>query len=222
MTYPKIHSGAEMAQFVDEIGFLPLLDVGIGNWCADAVVDAECRVKWLPGGGIDWPMWEWKGPIIQSIGCAYGKFFCGKAGFVSRAWWKDFCNWRRFRHPRPAEESVEEYILFVLGQNGSMVSRDLRAACGFTGPKMRGTFDGFITKLQAGCRIVTEDFVYARDRHDRPYGWGLSLLTTPENLLGRDACRPDCPPEESYSRLYAHFQKIIPFATTKQIEKVLG
>ena len=44
---------------------------------------------------------------------------------------------------------------------------------------------------------------------------------TPEQLLGRDACRCDRTPEESYQRLFAHLKKVLPEATDKQIQKLL-
>lgn len=50
---------------------------------------------------------------------------------------------------------------------------------------MRSKFDGYVTQLQMGCYIVTEDFVYSLDKKGREYGWGWSLLTTLELLLER-------------------------------------
>ena len=87
---------------------------------------------------------------------------------------------------------------------------------------MRSKFDGYVTRLQMGCYIVTEDFVYPTDRHGREYGWGWSLLTTPETLYGREACITANTPEESYSRLIEHFRKILPDATDRQIQKLIG
>ena len=40
-------------------------------------------------GGWDWPLWKWKGPIVTEGRCVYGKFFAGKAGFVSKDCWPD-------------------------------------------------------------------------------------------------------------------------------------
>ncbi|WP_419185122.1 AlkZ-related protein [Hallella multisaccharivorax] len=39
-----------------------------------------------------------------------------------------------------------------------MITRDLCRACGFNGPKMRGKFDTYVTRLQNAGHIVTEDF----------------------------------------------------------------
>ena len=86
---------------------------------------------------------------------------------------------------------------------------------------MRSKFDGYITRLQMACRIVTEDFVYPTDKHGREYGFGWSLLTTPEALLGTDASLCDRTPEESYQRMFEHLQHVVPWATEKQINKIL-
>lgn len=222
MTYRGIQNCAQLIEFVNEIGFLPLLGMGIEGWSAEEQVDEECGYVKLPDGGWEWPLWEWKGSVIQESGCAYGKFFHGKAGFVSKAWWPDFCNWRRSRSPQMAEDSIEKMILETLKGHGSLITRELRAACGFTGTKMRSKFDSYITRLEMGCRIVTEDFIYPHDRHGKRYGWGWSLLTTPEALLGREACCPDCTPEESYSRLTEHFRKMLPDVSSTTIRRLLG
>ena len=156
----EVHSCPELMGLIQEVGFLPLLDSGIVGYSAEAIVDDDCRYVVYSDGGWDWPLWKWKGPIVQEGDCVYGKFFAGKAGFVSREWWPDLCNWRRSKFPQPAEGSIEETILMTLAENGSLITRELRAACGFTGPNMRSKFDGYITRLQMAARIVTEDFVW--------------------------------------------------------------
>ena len=218
----EIHNCPELMAYIQKVGFLPLLYSGIMGYSAEDVVDDDCRYVILPDGSWDWPLWKWKGPIVQEGGCVYGKFFAGKAGFISREWWPDFCNYRRSRHPEPTEGSIEETILLTLAEHGRLITRELRAACGFTGPKMRSRFDGYITRLQMACRIITEDFVYPLDKHNNEYGWGWSLLTTPERLLGREACQCPHSPEESYQRLLAHFQQLLPQASDKQILKLIG
>lgn len=218
----QIWSASQLMEYIQEIGFLPLLDSGIYGYSAEAVVDDECRYVVFSDGGWDWPLWKWKGPIVQEGNCVYGKFFASKAGFISLEWWPDFCNYRRSRHTAPEEGSIEEAILLTLQEHGSLITRELRAACGFNGPKMRSRFDSYISRLQMACRIITEDFVYPQDRHGKEYGWGWSLLTTPEQLLGREACHCERSPEESYQRLLAHFQQILPGASQKQIERLIG
>ena len=218
---PEIYNQAQLMELIEQIGFLPLLDSGIEGYSAEALVCEECRYVVFPDGGWDWPLWKWKGPIVTEGTAVYGKFFDKKAGFISRAWWPDFYNYRRSLSPAPAEGSIEEAILLTLQTHGSLITRELRAACGFTGPKMRNRFDSYITRLQMACRIVTEDFVYPRDKHGHEYGWGWALLTTPEERYGQEACHCERTPSESFERIHAHFCQLLPEATEKQILKLI-
>jgi hypothetical protein len=217
----EIYNQSQLAELIQRIGFLPLLYSGIRGFSAEEVVSDDCRYVRFSDGGWDWPLWKWKGPIVTEGSCVYGKFFAGKAGFISREWWPDFCNYRRSQHPAPAAGSIEEAILLTLQEHGSFITRELRAACGFTGPKMRSRFDGYVTRLQTACRIVTEDFIYPRDKHGHEYGWGWSLLTTPEQLYGKDSCQCPRTPEESFERLLNHFKQILPEASEREIMKLL-
>ncbi|MBO4543585.1 MAG: hypothetical protein J5725_10445 [Bacteroidales bacterium] len=219
----------QLIDCVQQLGFLPLLNSGIQGYCAEEMMAPDYRYTQYEDGSWEWPLWTWKSPVIMEGNCVYGKFFGGKAGFVSREWWPDFYNYRRSIYPQPEFGSIEETILTTLWEQGSAVARDLRAACGLTGPKMRSRFDAFVNRLQMGCYIVTEGFVYPRDKHGNEYGFGWQLLNTPEHLLGRVACIPYTDnthtlirtPEESYQRMIIHLQHILPNATEKQLYKLL-
>ena len=207
-----IRSCPELMEAIQQIGLVPLLDSGIPGFSADELVDPSCRYV-RTDDGWEWPLWQWKGPIVTEGHFAYGKFFNSKAGFVTMDWWPDLCNYRRAKYPEPDSESIEGVVLDILRVNGSMITRELRSACGFDGPKMRSRFDTYVTRLQMACRVVTEDFVY-------PWGW--ALLTTPEHLFGHDAnpCRRS--PEESLARLVAHLHALLPQASEKSILKLIG
>ena len=195
MDIEQAQNSAQLTELVRELGFLPLLDSGISDFSAEDLVDEDCRYVLLPDGGWDWPLWKWKGEMITEGHLVYGKFFAGKAGFISPEWWPDFCNYRRSIHTMPAEGSIEEAILLTLAESGSLITRELRAACGFNGPKMRSRFDGYVTRLQMATRIVTEDFVYPVDKHRTP--------------------------EESFNRIFSQIKHICPQASDKQILKMI-
>ena len=220
--FPRVGSAAELMTLIDEIGFLPLLDSGIYGFSAEDIVDEDCRYVVFSDGGWDWPLWKWKGQIVTDMPCLYGKFFNKKAGFISKAWWADFCNYRRSKFPLPESDSIEGTILDTLRMTGSLITRELRAACGFNGKGMRSKFDGYITKLEMATYIVTEDFVYPQDKHGKEYGWGWSLLNTPEALYGKEACTCSHSPEDSFQRLVAQFKKILPEATEMQMLRLIG
>ena len=216
-----IHSCPELMECIRQVGFLPLLESGIQGYAAESLMAEECRFTQFEDGTWEWPLWQWKGSVVRECDCVYGKFFAGKAGFISREWWPDFYNWRRSNNPMPKEGSIEDSILTILRDNGSMITRELRAACNFTGKNMRSKFDGYVSRLQMGTYIITEDFVYPVDKHGREYGFGWALLTTPEELLGREACLCNRTPEESYQRMFDHLSQLLPHATEKQIRRLL-
>ncbi|MBQ8455790.1 MAG: hypothetical protein IJ537_10725 [Bacteroidaceae bacterium] len=220
--FPVVSSAAELMELIDEIGFLPLLDSGIHGFSAEEIVDDDCRYVVFPDGGWDWPLWKWKGQIVTEMPCLYGKFFNKKAGFISKEWWGDFCNYRRSKSPYPVDDSIEGSILDVLRQEGGLITRQLRSACGFNGKGMRSKFDAYVTRLEMATYVVTEDFVYPTDKHGKEYGWGWSLLNTPENLYGKDSCRMACKPEESFAKIVEHLHRILPAATDKQILRLIG
>ncbi len=217
----EIHSCPELIECIHEVGFLPLLESGIQGYSAEGMMAEECRFTQFDDGSWEWPLWQWKGSVVREGGCVYGKFFAGKAGFISQEWWPDFYNWRRHNNPAPEEGTIEDAILTTLRENGSMINRELRAACDFTGKNMRSKFDAYVGRLQMATYIVTEDFVYPVDKHGREYGFGWSLLTTPECLLGKEACLCERTPEESYERMYDHLTQLLPHSTEKQIKKIL-
>lgn len=81
---------------------------------------------------------------------------------------------------------------------------------------------GFLPLLDCGIRgFCAEDLVYPHDRHGQEYGWGWSLLTTPEQLYGRDEFRCTRTPQESLERITKHLHKICPAAQTNQIQKLI-
>ena len=222
MEFPEIYSASGLMELIQQIGFLPLLDSGIAGFSAEEIVDEDCGYVVLPEGGWEWPLWKWKGEIVTGMPCMYGKFFNKKAGFISKAWWPDFCNYRRSKYPYPADGSIEEAILSMLHSTGSLITRELRSACGFNGKGMRSKFDSYLTRLEMATYIVIEDFVYPHDKHNHEYGWGWSLLNTPEELYGAGACRCDCSSEASFQKIFDHLKAILPEATDRQLLKLIG
>ena len=78
-----IHSCPELMELIQQVGFLPLLESGIPGYSAESLMAEECRYKVFPDGSWEWPLWNWKGPVVTDSDCVYGKFFAGKAGFIS-------------------------------------------------------------------------------------------------------------------------------------------
>lgn len=180
-----ITSAEALAERVAELGFLPLFRSLVPGLSVEEMTPREL---WF-APDTDGP-WEWKGPVLRTGRCAYGKFFRGKCGFVSLDWLPDFANARRDGYDFDARCAdglaswhAQRVYEALAGAGGSLLSRDLRERCGYGREGLRG-FDQTVTQLQMQTYLCVEDFEYALDKHGRPYGWGLSRLTTPERLYG--------------------------------------
>ena len=87
----RIRTWQELVNWVNEIGFLPLFANDITGFSAEEHVSAN---YWWTGDKEQDP-WEWREIIAASHKVAYGKFFGGKAGFISKEWLPYFANYRR-------------------------------------------------------------------------------------------------------------------------------
>ena len=51
MKHDEIYSAAQLTTFIQEVGFLPLLDSGISGFSAEEIVTDDCRYVVFPDGG---------------------------------------------------------------------------------------------------------------------------------------------------------------------------
>lgn len=221
MKINDIYNCSGLVEYINEIGFLPLLHMGLDGWSAEEAVDEECRYVTLPDGGWEWPLWEWKGDIIRESGCAYGKFFDRKAAFISREWWPDFCNWRRNVYPHPEESSIEDMILQTLQENGSMITRDCAKPAALR--ERRCAASSIPTSHVLKWAVISSRRISSirKTGTGATTAGGWSLLTMPEVLLGKDSCHPDRTPEESRRRMEKHFQGLFPDADGRLFDFLL-
>lgn len=154
---------------------------------------------------VDGP-WEWKGPIISRMTCAYGKFFEQKAGYISLALLPHLINIRRSVYPISRMTETERRLYDTLLENESMRSDFLREKSGLWPKKSTSkkeinpfdildskkknsknkteSFDTAIMKLQMSTWIVTGDFEYNYTKEGKRYGWGKSVYVSPEAMYG--------------------------------------
>jgi len=87
-----ITSYEDLRSAVREFGFLPFFPCAVPGFSIEEHVAGDL---WYDAADRDWKVWNWKGPLINDLNCAYGKFFGKKAVYVSREWFPDFANYRR-------------------------------------------------------------------------------------------------------------------------------
>lgn len=212
----------DLKEAVQGLGFLPYFANSIPGFSIEEHVDPEVWFGDEPG------TWEWKGPVINDLNCAYGKFFDKKAVYISRDWFPDFANYRRNGYDFDAryEDGLASYkdkILYELvEENGPVVSKHLKALGNYRKGGSKG-FDTQITRLQSQGYVLISDFVYMVDKKGNEYGWGVAEYATPEQFLGssftENVYRRS--PEESYERIFRHLNEILPEADEQAIRKIL-
>lgn len=232
----RITSQDKMHHLIIEWGILPFFAHKIKGLSIEEHTPEEL---WFTDKQMALP-WEWKGPVIGQWDCTYGKFFHKKAGFISLEWFPDFINWRRALFPLKNYCKESRHILHILQDNESMLSKELKKACGYTLSRKKNfnpyglgnshnnsrngsMFDNLIAELQMGCYVIIADFEYQISRQGERYGWGIARYCTPEALFGNDiknACKGRSP-EESRQRLHTHLKTLFPHATKKQIEDLI-
>ena len=218
-----IRTKQDLKDAVEAFGFVPLFRNSIRGFSAEEHTAPEA---WFPEEGEG--LWEWKGPVIRELNCAYGKFFERKAAIVSRDWFRDLANCRRNGYDFDARfddglASYADKTLFDLVEGKEPVlSKELKRLGDYRKGGRKG-FDTCIVRLQEQGYIVVSDFVYQTDRFGRPYGWGVAEYSTPEKFLGREFRDHvyDRSPERSRERIFAHLQDLLPQAGEEELRRLI-
>lgn len=217
-----IRKKEDLIRAVNELGFLPFFENSIEGFSIEEHVDPKIWFSDHAGP------WEWKGPVIRDLKCAYGKFFERKAAYISKEWFPDFANYRRDGYDFEARfddelASYQDKKLFdLVDANAPILSKELKKMGNYRKGGNKG-FDTVITRLQAQCYVVISDFKYMTDKHGEQYGWGVAEYSTPEHFMGSDFTEHvyGRAPEESYERILAHLRKILPDAAENKLRKIL-
>lgn len=223
MRIDRIDSLQALAERVEELGFLPFFRNEIPGFSIEEHTPARFWFSETEDGP-----WEWKGPVASNGRCVYGKFFKGRAGFISLRWFPAFANYRRGGYDFDAlyEDGFaahkDKAVYDALQAAGSLLSRELKRRCGYGKDGGKG-FDTVITRLQMRSYVSIADFEYQMDRCGRPYGWGVARYSTPEAQFGEalmeEAYRQE--PEESRRRVYAYLRELTG-AEDRMLAKMLG
>lgn len=224
-----IRSQQDMIRLIDAFGFLPFFANEIPGFSIEEHTPPELWYNGSVDGRDDWPVWDWKGPVIQKSGALYGKLFRKKAGYVSKEWIPDFINVRRAgmdfaeRYEAGLIYYKDKAIYETVCLYGSLMTPHLKMQCNYHKGGNTG-FETAVTRLQMQTDLCIADFAYRVDKFGKEYGWGVARYTTPEAQFGdafvRSACRR--PPEQSRERILLHLQALLPHATEQQLLKLIG
>ena len=230
----RIRSAAALTSWVQEIGFLPFFANEVPGFSAE---EHTASHAWWTGSKLTDP-WEWREEIAASHVVAYGKFFDGRAGFISRQWLPCFANARRLgwdfdgkwqdgRAPAREKAIMEHYINVESEDDpeftgAAILSTELKKMAGF-GKGGEKNFPGILTGLQMQLYLVIADFRKRQTKAGKDYGMPVSVLMTPESIWGYETMTAAYKeePHESWQRIFEHTRKLWP-ADDAAIIRLIG
>ena len=218
-------SRRELIHRVEELGFLPLFENPVPGFSAQALTAAQ---PWW-SGDPDRDPWFWREAIARSGEVAYGKFFAGKAGFLSLEWLPVFANWRRDGYDFDArwDEGLarlrDKKLMDCFAQGAEWTGPQLKARAGF-GPGGEKNFEGAVTGLQMQTYLVIRDFRQKVNRRGEPYGLPAAVYAAPEQIWGYDAVAAVYGEEPTVSRerVYDRARELFPGAEEDRLRRLLG
>ncbi|MCR5301767.1 MAG: hypothetical protein K6E49_04945 [Lachnospiraceae bacterium] len=219
-----LHNSQELADYIEEVGFLPLFQCDIPDMSVEEHTDPYC---WW-GGDPDADPWMWRVIIASKGSIAYGKFFGKRAGFISKKWIPYFANIRRDGYDFDAlwdDEKAslrQKKIMDLFDDDTRLFSFEIREKAGFKkgGEK---NFEGTITDLQMKMYLCMRDFQRRRNKKGKEYGWDVTIYAKPEQLYGYEYVTKAYKesPEESYEKIARHLKKHFPEASERDIKKII-
>jgi len=222
---PKRLKGPEdLLRLVGEIGFLPLFSNEIPGF---SVEERTAPDAWWTDGDGD--PWAWRQILACSGDVAYGKFFDRKAGFVSKAWFPDFANYRRDGYDWEGmyEDGKMKHrnkqVMDALEPDGEMKGLELLTCDLRKKSAVAKGFEGALAELQMQTFLIMGGFRQKRNRQGAAYGWHVAVMMTPETKWGYDAVNGyEGKPEDAWRRIREQVLRFFPEAGEKEIRKVMG
>ena len=225
----------ELTDIINKTGFLPLFANDVKGFSAEEHVSP---LYWWTGDKERDP-WEWRELIAAEHRVAYGKFFGGKAGFISLEWLPYFVNFRRDGYDFDArwEDGLanrrEKLIMDLLTDKDPdgdmtfpdirMISTELKQKAGF-GKGGEKNFSGIMTGLQMQTYLVITSFRRRVNKKGDEYGMPVSILQPPEALWGYEAVTAayEEEPAKSWERIFEHVKKTFPGSDDADIASLIG
>lgn len=221
---PKISTKEELYEIIDEIGFIPFFSGGLEGF---SVMDITSPCWWWSDDPVRDP-WAWRIQIAAEGRVAYGKFFRGKAGFISREWFPVFANYRRDGYDFDSlyEEGKakhrEKLIMDLFSDFEKLPGFEIKRLAGFGKGGEKG-YEGAVTSLQMQTYLTICEFKRKQNKRGGEYGWPVSVLSCPETVFGEELVRSlyNEEPEKSFEKIVYRCGLYAPMSYDEEIRKFL-
>lgn len=219
----RIKTIDELYEYVDTVGFLPLFRSHVDGFSLE---ELTASAAWW--SDTDEDPWLWRQIAAESGKVVYGKFFSGKAGFVSREWFPYFATYRRdgydfdTLYETGMATRKSKLLMDVLEGQSYLPSHQLKQLAGFTRGGERG-FTGAITTLMMQTYVVICGFERRLNRSGEAYGWAVTDYCTAESRFGAEHVRSQygLSREEALEKMLCQLRRLYPDASEQALRKQL-
>lgn len=234
-------SSGRLLEIIEDVGFLPLFSNDINGFSVENMTDPS---SWWTGDENKDP-WEWRIVLSRTGKVAYGKFFGGRAGFISKKWFPYFANYRRNGYdfdalyddgkagrrekllmdlfvPQGVDMwNVDPQTLESVGCSPELFTFEMKEKAGF-GKGGEKNFEGVLTRLQMQTYLIARDFRPRLNKKGEEYGWPVAIMTPPEYLWGYThvTSRYKESPDASFAKIARQIGKHFD-ADEKDVRKVI-
>ena len=176
-----LKTAREVKEYILSIGLLPLFRNEISGFSVEEHVPSG---HWWTDDEERDP-WCWRMKLAEDKDLAYGKFFDGKAGFVSRECFPYFAALRRdgYDFDARADEGLakpaDKRIIACFEKRNFCDTAYLKE-----NTLLKGQFEPTVVRLMAQTYLIVSGFVQRVNKMGQPYGWHMSQYTTPEVKWG--------------------------------------
>ena len=220
----RIKTTAELTEFIDDLGFLPLFKNNIKGFSVEEMTAAE---GWFGGIPNEDP-WEWREIVAAEGRLAYGKLFANKAGFLSREWYPIFAAYRRngYDFDSRYEDGLASHrakrIMDVLEQAEFLPSNEIKKLAGFGKEGEKG-FEGVMSALQMQTYITVHSFRRRINKRNEEYGWPVANFIISEKQFGAEHVRSayHLSLDEAKMQIINRIKEKFPSASEAEIERVI-
>ena len=220
----QLRTPEELEARVEELGFLPLFENEVKGFSVEEHTDPA---DWWTDNEARDP-WSWREQLARRGRVAYGKFFGGRAGFISLDWFPRFANARRDGYDFDAlweegkAKAKMKRIMDLFPDREELFSNEVRRLAGFGSEGEHG-FEGTVTALQMMTYLVIRDFRSRLNKARQPYGWHLAVLCTPAARWGYAAVTSAYSEEPADSReaIILHLRSCLPEAGEKALRRLM-
>lgn len=185
----------------------------------------DSPIAWHTGNPETDP-WEWRMRVLEEReDIAYGKYFFGTSGFITKEWFPLFLAVRRQGmvfdewYDEGKASLLEKELYETICNNERIALHEIKQLCGIT-KETSNKFDKALANLQKNLFITMCGRTQKRNKFGEAYGWNSTVFCTVEEFWDEDLTM-DISFDEAYAKIRERILKLNPLAEEKNIRKFI-